>query len=169
MLARFLAFRFFAQEYLGRMKKFLDETFEKFNKDWPSFEPKVRATQDEFEKGVDELISVFGDNVARKPGSVQFNRAIFDALIYYHSQQRVRTAVRSKGARLRKSYNELFVTGSGFMGAIESDTAGAPNTFARLELWGKALSKITGHTFDPPSIPHASKSPKPRAKKTGRR
>lgn len=142
ILARFLAFRFFASEYPGRMKQFLDDTFEKFNAGWEQHKPKVEAAQKEFEKGVEELIKVFGDDVARKPESPQFNRAIFDALIFYHSQARVRQALRLKRASLRKAYKQLFAPGSDFLKAVESDTAGAPNTGARLRIWGRAVSRI---------------------------
>jgi len=156
ILARFLAFRFFAEKYPGRMKKFLDETFEAFNEDWSHHKPKIEAAESEFESGVNELLKVFEEDVARKPDSPQFNRAIFDALIFFHSQARVRRALSSKRARVRKAYQELFSPDSGFLKAVESDTAGAPNTYARLRIWASALSQIAGQTFSPPKIPVAS-------------
>lgn len=163
ILARFLAFRFFADKYPGRMKKFLDSAFEAFNPNWDSYRPKIETAKSDFESGVDELIRVFGGELARKPTSAQFNRAIFDALIFFHSQPHVRNALRSKGARVKKAYNELFSPDSGFLKAVESDTAGAPNTLARLRIWGAALSRIAGQTFSVPKIPVAS-SEKPKSK-----
>src|SRR6185503_4698091 len=166
ILARFLAFRFFADQYPGRMKLFLDDTFDKFNGNWNHYKPLVVAAQKDFESGVDELIKVFQEAVARKPTSPQFNRAIFDALIFFHSQQTVRNAVKTKGANLRKAYQQLFDTDSGFLKAVESDTAGSPNTAARLNIWGKALSKIADRSFSVPKIPLAApKRPKSRVKK----
>jgi len=159
ILARFLAFRFFAKTYPGRMKKFLDEAFEEFNTRWDFYKSKVEAAQLDFEKGVVELISVFDDNVARKPDSRQFNRAIFDALIFFHSQPRVRKALRSKKSSVRKAYQDLFSSESGFLKAVESDTAGAPNTSARLDIWAKSLSHIAGQTFSSPNIPTAPREP----------
>jgi hypothetical protein len=156
ILARFLAFRFFAEKYPGRMKKFLDNTFEEFNDHWDDYKPKVEAALLDFEDGVDELINLFHENVARKPNSRQFNRAVFDALIYFHSQRGVRKALRSKSSDVRKAYQDLFAPTSEFLGAVESDTAGAPNTLARLSIWAKSLSRIAGHTFSPPKIPTAS-------------
>jgi hypothetical protein len=165
ILARFLAFRFFADEYPGRMKKFLDNTFEKFNASWDSYRPRVETAKSEFESGVDELLQVFQEEPARKPTSAQFNRAIFDALIFFHSQPHVRNALRSKGTRVRKAYEELFSPDSGFLKAVESDTAGPPNTSARLRIWGAALSRIAGQTFGVPSIPIGSS----RTARSGRR
>ena len=64
ILGRFLAFHFFADEYPGRMKRFLDTVFERFNADWLEFRPKVEKAITEFEAGVASLISVFGDEDA---------------------------------------------------------------------------------------------------------
>lgn len=153
VLARFLAFRFFAGKYPGRMKKFLDETFETFNGKWNVYKEKIEAAKDDFEAGISELLRVFGDDLARKPSSVQFNRAIFDALIYFHSQKRIRGALAKKRNAVKKAYRELFTPGAEFLGAIESDTAGAPNTSARLRIWSEALSTIADKTFETPRIP----------------
>lgn len=153
ILARFLAFRFFAEAYPGRMKAFLDDTFEKFNSGWDTYKVQVEAAKSDFELGVDELLEVFGDEVARKPTSTQFNRAIFDALIFFYSQESVRSALRSKQKRVKKAYENLFSTESGFLKAVESDTAGAPNTSTRLRVWGESLSKIANRIIAVPNIP----------------
>lgn len=160
VLARFLAFRFFADEYPGRMKEFLDYAFGNFNAKWTFYRPDVeRATRD-FEMGVAALIEVFGDGLARKPGSRQFNRAIFDVLIYYHSEERVRVALEGKEEKIKQSYRRLFESDTGFLQAVESDTAGAPNTSARLSLWASSLGKIAGKKLSSPSIPLPSASAK---------
>jgi hypothetical protein len=165
ILARFLAFRFFAEEYPGRMKRFLDETFGKFNKDWTQYEPKVDSARKDFENGVVELMRVFGDNVARKPTSPQFNRAIFDALIFFYSQAGIRRALSSKRSQVVKAYERLFTKGSAFLKAVESDTAGAPNTSARLRIWAAELTRIAGQAVTPPKIPIAAvKKRKPHAR-----
>lgn len=156
ILARFLAFRFFADGYPGRMKDFLDKTFEKFNNGWKQFRPKVESAVGEFEQGVATLVRIFDDSVARKPDSRQFNRAIFDALIYFHSQPKVRQALHGKISGIKKAYQALFDPGSKFLKAVESDTAGAPNTSLRLRLWARSLSSVAGEPIRPPQIPMSS-------------
>lgn len=171
VMARFLAFRFYATQYPGRMKKFLDFSFDEFNKNWGKSKPLVIKAIKEFESGVNTLHAIFGDGVARKPGSRQFNRAIFDALIYYASQPNIAATLRTKAAAVRKAYAEMFAPNAGFAKAVESDTAGAPNTSARLKLWAAALSKITGATIRAPIIPSAPSAPAVKrapAKKTAR-
>lgn len=164
ILARFLAFHFFAETYPGRMKGFLDEAFKTFNQSWGSYEEEVKFAVSEFEAGVKALVGVFGDDVARKPDSRQFNRAIFDALIYYHSQAGVRKAAAGKAAKIRTAYRSLFAPQSRFLLAVESDTAGAPNTAMRLRLWAEALSKATGIDIRAPKVP--ARKPQPTNKQS---
>jgi hypothetical protein len=155
ILARFLAFRFFATQYPGRMKRFLDESFEKLNSSWGDWQPQIDAALKDFDAGVEELLRVFGDGLARKPGSPQFNRAIFDSLIYFHSQPKIRKALSPKKLQLKAAYANLFENESAFSKSIESDTAGAPNTSARLRIWASVLRKITGTAIKSPKIPVA--------------
>jgi len=169
ILARFLSFRFFATTYPGRMKEFLDGTFASFNSKWDQYEPQVAEAVAGFESGVDELLRIFGDDLARKPGSAQFNRAIFDALIYFHSQTQVRTALRGKASALKRAYNGLFEPASRFLNAVESDTAGSPNTSARLEEWARVLSRVSKQRIVSPSIPTSHKPSKRTAKKRANR
>src|SRR5690606_2811700 len=76
ILARFLAFRFFAPAYPGRMKKFLDDTFANLNRGWEKNRRSVEEACRDFDAGVSDLLRIFGDQLARKPDSSQFNRAI---------------------------------------------------------------------------------------------
>lgn len=151
------------------MKGFLDDTFEEFNGQWNAYKPKIESAQTDFESGVEELVKVFGESIARKPGSPQFNRAVFDALIFYYCQPSVRRALQSKRVTVKKAYQELFASNSAFLKAVESDTAGAPNTLARLKIWGKELSKIAGQTFSAPKIPIASGRPRATRRKGAKR
>ena len=78
------------------MKQFLDNTFEHMNLRWNEEQTSVSAAKNEFDLGIEELLQIFGPEIARKPGSPQFNRAIFDALIFYHSQPEIRNALYRK-------------------------------------------------------------------------
>jgi hypothetical protein len=158
IFARFIAFRFFVREYPGRMKEFLDDAFQKMNSRWNVEKSSVAAAKADFDTGIDNLLSIFGTDVARKPGSPQFNRAIFDALIFYHSQPEVRHILAKKQAQLKKAYVELFVPGSEFARSVESDTAGTPNTQARLRIWGEVISNISQQPVKIPTIAESTSS-----------
>ena len=143
------------------MKQFLDDTFEHMNKRWTDEQSSVAAVKDEFDLGIEELLQTFGPDIARKPGSPQFNRAIFDALIFYHSQPEIRRCLAKKRKDVKEAYSALFVAGSEFARSIESDTAGTPNTEARLRIWGQTLSTIAERLIMIPTITHSQKSEKP--------
>lgn len=152
LLVRFLGFHLFLSDYNGRMKDFLDNTCERLNESWGDLQPKIDAAIATFNTAADELIRVFGnDSVARKAGSKSFNRAIFDALIFYAADDQIREAIAGNQAAVRSAYNEI-IQDQVFLEAAESDTAGVPNTLARLQLWGLKLRDRLGISFEIPQL-----------------
>lgn len=151
ILARYVAFAFFLNRYGGRMKTFLDDSFDHLNRGWVVERLPVAAAVQSFEDGVSALIEVFGvESVARKPGSTQFNKAIFDALIFYARDLRIRAAMVVHKVAVKKGYLSLFDDGSEFRQAVELDTAGLPNTIRRLVGWGRTLKEATKEPFELP-------------------
>lgn len=140
VLSRYLVFRFFLPQYRGRMKRFLDLGFETFNKSWDEWEPQLQVAVNEFELAVESLIQVFGTEAGKKPESKQFNRAVFDFLVFYAQEERVRAAMTSNSGKVREAFNDLF-DDAAFRSATERDTAGVPNTVERLSKWGRVLSE----------------------------
>lgn len=53
--------------------------------------------------------------------------------------------------RVREEYSAIFKN-ERFGDAIESDTAGVPNTVARLELWGQALASACSRDIERPKL-----------------
>lgn len=152
LLVRYLSFKSYLPAYQGRMKRFLDESCERFNLEWVQLEQLVAALVNEFEIGVTGLIEIFGtDGIARKPGSRSFNRAIFDALIFYASDANIRTAMSQQPQAVRDAY-QLVMQDDAFSEAVESDTAGVPHTHDRLAIWGNALRMATGLNFNIPVL-----------------
>lgn len=152
LLVRYLSFKSYLQYYQGRMKRFLDESCKRFNDDWLQKEHSVMGLVAEFELGVSALIEVFGaDGLARKPGSRSFNRAIFDALIFYASNPSIRGAMSESPQAIRNAY-DLVMQDDTFSEAVESDTAGVPHTHDRLAIWGGALRTAIGLNFNIPAL-----------------
>ena len=151
VLARYLAFRFFLEEYKGRMKHFLDTTFERFNANWGTWSVKTNDALSDFEDAVDVLMKVFGDAVGKKPGSRLFNRAVFDFMVFYAQHGPIREAMLAKGKSVKKAFDKLFEDPE-FKSATERDTAGVPNTVLRLAKWGEALSNATGMKLPIPKV-----------------
>jgi hypothetical protein len=160
VLARFIAFRHFLNEYPGRMKKFLDASFEDLNSRWSLLgepagdvaEQEAEASLGAFEAAVAALSTIFGINeVARKPGSRPFNRAIFDLLAFYAQNDAVRIAMLEKQSQVKAAYAELFHNAA-FVSAVDRDTAGLSNTALRLVTWGEALQAALKMDFPVPRV-----------------
>lgn len=143
VLSRYLAFRFFLEHYRGRMKRFLDFSFETFNNDWHEWEPRLQTALAEFESAVVSLVQLFGPSVGKKPGSKHFNRAVFDFLVFYAREQSIRAAMTSNPDKVKAAFANIFVDAD-FKSATERDTAGVPNTVERLSKWGSVLSAALG-------------------------
>jgi len=152
LLVRYLSFQNYLATYQGRMKRFLDESCQRFNGDWPQLQQSVMAQVHEFELGVSALIDIFGaDGLARKTGSRSFNRAIFDALIFYSSDPNIRAAMVQGPQAVRDAYQSV-LQNEVFGEAVESDTAGVPHTHDRLAIWGSALRNATGLNIEIPAL-----------------
>ncbi|MDI9240774.1 DUF262 domain-containing protein [Lysobacter sp. LF1] len=152
LLVRYLGFNLFLPEYAGRMKDFLDLTCERLNAAWSSRRDEICEAMHAFDAATAALIDIFGaDGVARKEGSRSFNRAIFDALVFYAANPVVRQRMLDHRDRVRTAYQMVIAQGD-FLNAAESDTAGVPNTYARLHLWGKALSEAIEAALNLPTL-----------------
>lgn len=152
ILVRYLAFRRFLPTYSGRMKDFLDQTCIKLNEDWEETADSVGLDLEQFNSAVDALIEVFGSgDLARKPGSRSFNRAIFDALVFYASDPVIMDAMVANPAAIRDLYAQS-LNDPIFADAVESDTAGIPHTFQRLSLWGGSLKAALQLDFKLPIL-----------------
>jgi hypothetical protein len=152
LLVRYLSFRNFLNDYNGRMKAFLDKSCERLNNSWQDMESIVRQQVNDFEQGIVCLLDIFGPSrIARKFSSQSFNRAVFDALIFYASIPKIAEAMRSNHEAVGTAYDSAMAD-PGFLLAVESDTAGIPHTFERLTYWGEHLSEAVGLQFGRPVI-----------------
>jgi hypothetical protein len=148
LLARHLAFVNFIEEYSGRMKQFLDDTFNTINEEWQSREGEVKEQVDQFEEAVNALISIFSiDKVARKPGSKVLNKAIFDALVFYLRDPEIRRAAVANAPKVLESYDNLVQSDRELVSAVERDTASVQNTVLRLARFGDNLASAISVDF----------------------
>ena len=151
LLARYFAFRFFMNEYRGRMKAFLDSAFERCNIEWANYSHECARGLAEFDAGVKSLEILFGENLARKPGVRLLNKAIFDFLIYYAQREDVRQVQEKFPEPLRDAYKKLFDERE-FVASVDRDTAGLPSTVTRIAAWGQILNQIGGLNLPLPSL-----------------
>lgn len=149
VLARFIAFDRFLEQYPGRLKRFLDETFEQMNTTWGEA-AELGATDhtaadqqsivDSFEGAVSTLLEVFGPNeVARRPGSRLLNRTLLDMLLYYSKGPEIARAMLANRPLVKEKYAALFDSAE-FVESIDSDTANTQKTVFRFNAWSQALT-----------------------------
>lgn len=151
LLVRHFAFKEHLQEYRGKMKRFLDEVCISENASWNERQEHIRAVCEEFVAGIRALSEIFDETLARKVDSRSFNRAIFDALAYYASEPRLRQQMIARADQVRVAYSDV-IRRADFLEAIESDTAGLPNTASRIRIWGTALGACINLPVDVPVI-----------------
>ncbi|WP_034883815.1 hypothetical protein M728_001907 [Ensifer sp. WSM1721] len=152
LLTRYLSFQHFLSGYTGRMKDFLDTTCNTLNDEWEIRKEFVFSSVEQFNEATSALIEIFGiEQIARKSGSRSFNRAIFDALIFYAANPQIRAEMMTHQDDVRRIYASL-IADADFIAAAESDTAGVPNTLERLRKWGALLRDAIGVEFNVPSL-----------------
>jgi hypothetical protein len=99
LLLRALAFRLRSRAYAGNLKKFLDDTFEEFNRDWSTLASGVEEATAEFEEAVATTMRALGERsftrFRPKLGyDSRFNRAIFDVFVFALGAPEVRQVVQ---------------------------------------------------------------------------
>lgn len=152
LLVRAIALKLRLTEYRGRMKEFLDQTCMILNENWDEREDEVQTAANNFRDGVIALEEIFQeDGIARKLNSRLFNRSIFDALIYFAMDEQIRAQMTENGQAVRDAYQAI-IANEAFQDAVESDTAGIPNTGARLNLWGTALNGVIPADIQIPTV-----------------
>ncbi len=152
LMVRYLAYRRYIQEYSGRIKDFLDNTCVRLNDTWDNARSSVYDDIEEFDLAIDLFVEIFGiERIARKPGSHSFNRAIFDAFVFYGANEQIRIAMRHNSDIVRNIYDAVLADPN-FLEAVESDTAGIPHTFERLAIWGRNLREQLNITFNLPIL-----------------
>jgi hypothetical protein len=95
LVLRYFAYKMFATDYGGNVKKFLDDTTETLNETWKNDKKKVAAAAADLNLGLEFVQSTFGTkNACRKwtGGGYErrINRAVFDIMIYYFSDESLR-------------------------------------------------------------------------------
>ena len=115
---------------------------------------------EDLEAAIKVLLEVFEGNVARKPGSKPFNRAVFDFLAFYAQRENVRTFMTANPARVARRMRNCSnrrtsrLPSSGILQAYPTQCCGWPGGARRLP--GTA---DRSYRFPPPSRGIALHSP----------
>ncbi len=146
LLVRYFAFKNFLLRYKGNLKLFLDNTCADLNSQWTPMEAELNDQVDDLEKAIETCYDIFGErNAFRKwegeDYERRFNRAVFDIMVFYFSQAKVRKKVASKKRQVAQDFERLCETNQEFRRSIETTTKSLEATVTRLNVWGNTLSK----------------------------
>jgi hypothetical protein len=156
LLVRYLAYKNRIIHYRGNLKRFLDDTCSVFNKNWPGIHGEIEAQTNECEKAIDFTYEIFADHAFSRyvNGKYEnrFNRAIFDAMLFYFSELHVREASRCHTSQIRTAFETLSGSDPRFNDAVASTTKTVAATGYRLQAWGEKLAEILGIPFGIPRL-----------------
>ncbi len=145
VLLRYFGFHFTLDDYTGNLKKFLDDTVNLLNAQWEKEEGRIKQVGDNCNDSIEATFKVFGDNAfyrwAGGKYEGRFNRAVFDVMTYYFSDEAVRAKASSRALVVESAFRELCDTNQRFVESIQTTTKTPLATHRRLSLWGEALGE----------------------------
>ena len=146
LLIRYFAFKNYSNEYHGNLKDFLDKTCKSLNVKYTSHKEIIEDQAKEFVEAINTTFEIFGDGAFRKWDSdkytKQFNRAVYDIMIYYFSISEIRKKSLENKEVIKRKFEELCSTDLEFLQSFEFSTKDIVRTTKRFSTWGNALSDI---------------------------
>lgn len=158
MVVRFFSFKYFLNVYNGNLKKAFDETVNQLNKDWDSRKDVIIKDAEKLNQAIEFTIDLFGGKKYAfskwSDGSFKgnFNRAIFDIMVYYFSDSDILASAKTKKYEILTEFKRLCETDSAFLSSFEHTTKSIHNTFKRISTWGEVLSVILDIDIHVPEI-----------------
>lgn len=148
IVIRYFAYKYYLEEYEGNLKKAFDNTVNNLNILWAENEDKITKDAELLNKAITFTIELYGSskmafskwNGTNFQGN--FNRAIFDIMVYYFSNENILSEAKNKMPEIINAFKNLCETDNDFLTSFEHTTKSMDNTYKRFSTWGVALSKI---------------------------
>jgi hypothetical protein len=148
IVIRYFANKYFLKSYEGNLKKAFDNTVKILNEKWKIDKDKIVADATNLNDSILFSIDLFGGQ--RKAFSKwlgnsfqnNFNRAIFDIMVYYFSVPEILAEAKGKKGEILEAFKSLCIHDEDFLSSFEHTTKSMDNTFKRITTWGEALSNI---------------------------
>lgn len=149
LVLRYYAYFYRVRAYTGDLKKFLDDTVDFYNVHWDQAEAGLKAMGETFDTSLQAIRVVFGerDELRKWNGQIyekRINRAVFDIMMYYISNEALRKDFVRKGKRIKAAFQTLCENDQEFLSSVETTTKSIGANQIRFRRWGEALQKITG-------------------------
>lgn len=148
IVIRFFANKYFLKIYEGNLKKAFDSTVKILNENWENDKVKIQKDAQNLNEAILFTIELFGGKKQAFSKWVgdsfqnNFNRAIFDIMVYFFSEEKILLEAKTKQKEIMDSFKFLCVNDEAFLSSFEHTTKSMENTFKRLTTWGNALADI---------------------------
>ena len=145
---RYYGFKTNLDLYDGNLKRFLDETCRRINKEWDEKSGSLNTLFDELEQAIEFSYKIMDNNspfsrYVRGICNNRFNKNIFELFTYYFSNESVRGLVEND----KDHFIELFKKmndDTGFLSAVSGTTKDIRKVAVRFELFWDILSELEG-------------------------
>ena len=143
LVQRFYSYYFYANEYKGTLKAFLDSTADKLNKQWPTLETDISSGFCELKASIDMVKKIYGDLSFRNPKNKSYTiiKPLFEVLTYYFAKSEVRQNIFGLKPEAVAAYNRLFEDPE-FIDSITSHTSDLVRVKYRFEAFCNSLNSL---------------------------
>ena len=163
LLIRFFAFAESIDRYNGNLKAFLDNTSAYFNDNWDARRSDVEKMASQCDHAIEFTFEIFDDHAFRRwqsPNGYErrFNRAVFDIMTYFFSDERLAELAVRRSEDVRAAFEDLCENDDQFTESLQTTTKSVRATFNRLGTWGLKLQSVLDHPLDIPQSPSNGRS-----------
>lgn len=158
ILLRYFALKTSLETYRGSLKAFLDGASDSLNATWLDRESDIRNQAAQFDAAVETTMDIFNDaafcrwNPERDEYERRFNRAVFDAMVYYFSIPEVRDLSIQRAREVEEAFKDLSRSDALFVESMQTSTKTIEALHKRLSAWGGALRQALGIEFAVPAL-----------------
>lgn len=156
IMLRYFAFRYHLNDYTGNLKSFLDGTVNTLNDAWAEKEEEIKEVGRSCEEAIQTTFEIFGNNSFYRwsEGDYEgrFNRAVFDIMTYYFSDETVAAAAMANRDEVESAFRTLCESDSKFVESIQTTTKTPVATHRRLSIWGQYLESAIGIPVSAPGF-----------------
>ncbi|MCH5245763.1 MAG: DUF262 domain-containing protein [Muribaculaceae bacterium] len=148
IILRIMTMYFYAKEYKGNLRRFLDESMKKTTNDWAQMEQQVKSVYDKIIEAISLLENIFGNtkNIGRKykggDFEKRFNKVLFEVEIFYFMN--LNNNIIQHKEKFIEGFKQLSSNDSEFLASIESSTKNIENYKIRYD----RMQKLINSSFD---------------------
>lgn len=155
LMVRFFAFKYFINSYAGNLKSFLDYSVKTLNEQWQDNSEDYMTSAKNMDSAIEATYTIFGESAFRKYKNDtfdnKFNRAIFDIMTYYFSNEEIRNLALAYPQEVLNGFKELS-SDMQFVSSFETSTKDTGKTSYRFVKWGEKLSAILQLNINLPNM-----------------